>query len=92
MKQSRPFCEKCTKPMTFALRPGAKGRRSWQCFDCEGPDPLTLPDVAGWVKGMAPKRVHSSPEIIIDRRVSTSIAFYSQATEFYEERDSPMRR
>ena len=58
MKQSQRFCEKCAKRMTFALRPRGNGRRSWQCFDCEGLDPLKSPDVAGWVKGL----LRESPE------------------------------
>ena len=52
MKQSQPFCEKCTKPMTFALPPGGRRRRAWQCLDCEGPDPLKSTDVMGWIKGL----------------------------------------
>jgi hypothetical protein len=52
MKQPERLCEKCTKALTFALLPGGNGRRSWRCLDCEGPDPLKSPDVAGWIKGL----------------------------------------
>jgi hypothetical protein len=52
MKLSARICEKCAKPLAFALQPGGKGPRSWQCFDCEGPDPITSPNITGWVKGL----------------------------------------
>jgi hypothetical protein len=33
------------------LPPGGKGRRVFQCFDCDGPDPLKNDQAAGWLKG-----------------------------------------
>jgi hypothetical protein len=44
-------CPKCGSPMSPALAPGDKGRRSLRCEQCERPDPLTAGDVAGWLKG-----------------------------------------
>jgi hypothetical protein len=38
--------------MTFALPPGGNGQRSWQCFDCERPDPLSSKTINGWIKGL----------------------------------------
>jgi hypothetical protein len=49
---ARPPCPICKNPMTFALPPGGKGQRSWQCLDCERPDPLASEAVRGWIKGL----------------------------------------
>ena len=37
--------------LTLALPPGGKGKRTFQCFDCDGPDPLTTERTMGWLKG-----------------------------------------
>jgi hypothetical protein len=36
----RPTCPKCGAYLILALPPGGKGQRTFQCFDCDGPDPL----------------------------------------------------
>ena len=42
--------------MVLALPLGGKGPRTFQCFDCDGPDPMTSDKVVGWLKGeLAPK-------------------------------------
>jgi hypothetical protein len=54
MGQSTPIernCPKCGAPMTFALPASGKGHRSWQCLDCERPDPLKSGRAQGWLKG-----------------------------------------
>jgi hypothetical protein len=37
--------------LTLALPPGGKGKRTFQCFDCDGFDPLKSDQVIGWLKG-----------------------------------------
>jgi hypothetical protein len=52
MGQARqPTCPDCGAYLTLALPPGGKGPRTFQCFDCEGPDPLNSPYAAGWLAG-----------------------------------------
>jgi len=41
----------CGAYLTLALRPGGKSKRTPQCFDCDGPDPLKTDTAAGWLKG-----------------------------------------
>jgi hypothetical protein len=36
----RPTCPDCGAPLVLALPPDGKGKRTFQCFDCDGPDPL----------------------------------------------------
>ena len=48
---TRPLCSICEKPMTFALPFAGKGLRSWQCIDCERPDPLKSDRASGWLNG-----------------------------------------
>jgi hypothetical protein len=36
--------------MILALPPGGKGPRTFQCFECERPDPLKTGAI-GWLKG-----------------------------------------
>jgi hypothetical protein len=36
--------------MILALPPGGKGRRTFQCFECDRPDPLKTDEVKGWFK------------------------------------------
>jgi hypothetical protein len=47
----RPTCPHCGAYLTLALPPGGMGKRTFQCFDCEGPDPLKSDKVAGWLRG-----------------------------------------
>jgi hypothetical protein len=37
--------------MILALPPGGKGPRTFQCFDCDRPDPLKSEKTTGWLKG-----------------------------------------
>jgi len=46
----RPTCPECGKPLVLALPPDGKGKRSFQCFDCDLPDPLKTDRVMGWLK------------------------------------------
>ena len=34
----------------LALPPGGKGKRTLQCYDCDGPDPLKTDKATGWLK------------------------------------------
>jgi hypothetical protein len=53
----RPKCPGCGAYLILALPPGGKGRRTFQCFDCDGPDPLKADRATGWLKSelQAPK-------------------------------------
>ena len=46
----RPTCPGCGAYLTLALPPGGKGKRTFQCFDCDGPDPLKTDKARGWLK------------------------------------------
>jgi hypothetical protein len=35
----------------LALPPGGKGPRTFQCLDCDRPDPLKTDEVIGWLNG-----------------------------------------
>ena len=41
---------RCGGFLILALPPGGKGQRTFQCFDCDGPDPLKTEMVTGWLK------------------------------------------
>ena len=47
----RPTCPHCGAFLILALPPGGKGQRTFQCFDCDRPDPLKTDQVRGWFKG-----------------------------------------
>jgi len=49
-KVERPTCPNCGAHLILALPPGGKGLRAFQCFDCDGPDPLKTDQAAGWLK------------------------------------------
>jgi MFS family permease len=57
-----PDADRRAKPLIYQTIEGSildayLQRRSWQCLDCEGPDPLKSPHVAGWFfSGIAPRR------------------------------------
>ena len=44
-----PTCLQCSKPMRFMLV--EKGGRKFRCIDCDGPDPLQLPELAKLLTG-----------------------------------------
>ncbi len=46
----RPTCPNCGANLILALPPGGKGPRTFQCFECDGPDPLKNEKVTGWLK------------------------------------------
>jgi hypothetical protein len=35
-----PICPRCNRPMSLELQPGGKTPRTFQCIDCERPDPF----------------------------------------------------
>jgi hypothetical protein len=37
--------------MILALPLGGKGQRTFQCLDCDRPDPLKTGTATGWLKG-----------------------------------------
>ena len=46
----RPTCPNCGAHLILALPPDGNGQRRFQCFDCDGPDPLKTERAAGWLK------------------------------------------
>jgi hypothetical protein len=48
---ARPTCPHCGGFLILALPPGGKGQRTFQCFECDGPDPLKTQKATGWLKG-----------------------------------------
>jgi hypothetical protein len=49
-KSPASYLHECSKPHAFLLRKNVGGRK-FQCPDCEGDDPLRLPDVAKLLTG-----------------------------------------
>ncbi len=47
----RPTCPGCGAFLILALPPGGKGQRTFQCFECDRPDPIKSPYVIGWLAG-----------------------------------------
>jgi hypothetical protein len=47
----RPICLHCGEFLILALPPSGKGQRTFQCLDCDGPDPLKTEWATGWLKG-----------------------------------------
>jgi hypothetical protein len=47
----RPKCPRCGQYLTLEVPPEGNGRRTFQCFDCDVPDPLKTDKVIGWLKG-----------------------------------------
>jgi hypothetical protein len=47
----RPTCPGCGAFLILALPPGGNGPRTFQCLDCDRPDPLKTDQVTGWLKG-----------------------------------------
>jgi hypothetical protein len=46
----RPTCPGCGAFLILALPPGGKGPRTFQCFECDRPDPLKTDHGIGWLK------------------------------------------
>ena len=51
---NRPVCPDCQRPMTLELQPGGKSPRTFQCLDCQRPDPLKSRVVAGILHALHP--------------------------------------
>jgi transposase-like protein len=49
-QDERPTCPECGELLVLTLPPNQKGKRRFQCFDCERPDPLGTDKVMGWLK------------------------------------------
>jgi hypothetical protein len=47
----RPICPECGTPLVLALPADGKGQRTFQCLDCDRPDPLKTDRVIGWLSG-----------------------------------------
>jgi len=47
----RSTCPHCGAVLMLALPPGGKGPRTFQCLDCDRPDPLKTDEVIGWLNG-----------------------------------------
>ena len=47
----RPICPNCEADLILALPPGGKGQRTFQCFDCDRPDPMKTDEATGWLSG-----------------------------------------
>jgi hypothetical protein len=50
-KVERPKCPTCGAYLIPALPPGGEGARTFQCFECDLPDPMKTEEVTGWLKG-----------------------------------------
>jgi hypothetical protein len=56
-KHSAPPCPKCRKPMHFIIV--KTGGRKFRCVECNGVDPMRLPDIQAWIKGeLQPPKLH----------------------------------
>jgi hypothetical protein len=44
-------CPDCGAYLTLTLPPEGKGKRTFQCFDCDPPDPMKTEKVFGWLMG-----------------------------------------
>ena len=47
----RSTCPHCGAVLMLALPPGGNGQRTFQCLDCDRPDPLKMDEVIGWLNG-----------------------------------------
>ena len=47
----RPTCPNCGAHLILALPPGGNGQRTFQCLECDGPDPLNIGPDGGLAKG-----------------------------------------
>jgi hypothetical protein len=47
----RPTCPDCGAFLILMLPPGGEGGRTFQCLDCERPDPLKTEQAKGWLMG-----------------------------------------
>ena len=47
----RPTCPHCGAFLILALPPSGEGQGTFQCFDCDRPDPMKTEKATGWLKG-----------------------------------------
>jgi hypothetical protein len=47
----RPICPNCGALLILALPPDGKGPRTFQCLECDRPDPLKSETATGWLQG-----------------------------------------
>ncbi|WP_156464269.1 hypothetical protein [Afipia sp. Root123D2] len=52
--ENRPICPQCHQRKVFALQVGGKKPRTWQCLDCDRPDPLHMPEITNLMKAILP--------------------------------------
>jgi hypothetical protein len=50
-QSERPTCPHCRAYLTWALPQGGNGKRTFQCLNCDGPDPMKTEKTTGWLKG-----------------------------------------
>jgi hypothetical protein len=48
-QSKRPTCPDCGATLILAPPPGGQGPRTFQCLDCDRPDPLKSETVTGWL-------------------------------------------
>lgn len=56
MKKNGEMCPKCGREMDLALPPGGRGKRTYQCFDCDRPDPLKSKEADGYLHSLKPPK------------------------------------
>lgn len=54
MPINQRICPTCGKPVKLMLPPGGKGPRTYQCMDCDQPDPLTSAKVKRLLEAVKP--------------------------------------
>ena len=47
----RPTCRHCGAYLTWTLPQGGNGKCTFQCLNCDGPDPMKTEKTTGWLKG-----------------------------------------
>ena len=52
----RPVCPICHRPMTLELQPSGLPPRTFQCLECERPDPMKSPVIAGILNALQPPK------------------------------------
>ena len=46
----RPTCPDCGAYLILAPPPGGEGEGTFECFECDRPDPLKTESMTGWLK------------------------------------------
>ena len=50
-QSERRICPHCGAYLTWALPQGGNTKRTFQCLNCDGPDPMKTERTSGWLKG-----------------------------------------